>query len=443
MKFLAVHLDLAASPRRSRWVLLVLVAATIAFAAATACGGGGLTSNQRASTAGVVVGGSGSVDAIAVQRDGKVVVANSDAGSVFGLVRYTAGGGLDGSFGKSGVVLTAVGTESHNFDMVIQADGRIVSAGYGGPTTFALTRHLVDGRLDQSFGRGGKVVTSFGPISSIADANALAIQADGKIVAAGDYSVDVPESFALARYMPNGKLDATFGSGGKVLTGFRSGSNGAKDVAIDGEGRIVAAGSTALVRYLPDGGLDPGFGTAGKVLTGFGPKRNVTLGAIAIQPDGKIIAVGESGDYGSGGRFVLIRYTPAGHLDPSFGRRGEVVTALGPKTSAGAQAVVLQPDGKIVAAGTLALLDQTRKNFRGDAVTLSDIALVRYLPDGRLDPTFGKAGTVITNVGPFDSASAIALQPNGNIVVGCGESGKIALAGYLPNGRLDPSFGGG
>jgi uncharacterized delta-60 repeat protein len=432
----------------------------------------------------VVVGGRGDVVALAMQRDGKiVVVANGDPNTgegPSGLVRYTAKGGLDRSFGKGGVALRAFGIDSYTFDAMIQADGRIVSAGYGGPDyVFALARHLVDGRLDQTFGRGGKVLTGFG-LGSLTDANALALQADGKIVAAGDHQGGARWSFVLARYMPNGKMDATFGSGGDVLTGFESGATldasdvgfyfvgaYASDVAVEGDGRIVAAGSTAarpkhpsrfaLARYLPDGRLDPGFGTAGKVLTGFGQKRYATLGAIAIQPDGKIIAVGSEG-YGSFGRLALVRYTPAGRLDPSFGRGGMVVTSFGPKTSAGFSsasfsrpddppaglALALQGDGKIVVAGTDSML-------RSGAGEPEGFALARFLPSGRLDTSFGNGGRVLTRL-DLTFGSAVMVEPDGSILVGGGKivgrpigvgERKIVLARYLPNGRLDPSFGAG
>ena len=167
-----------------------------------------------------------------------------------------------------------------------------------------------------------------------------------------------------------GDLDPTFGSGGKVTTDV-GGSDGAQAVAIQGDGKVVAAGlgnfagpgtgDFALARYNPDGSLDTSFGSGGKVTTDFGGFDAAS--AVAIQPDGKIIAAGRSGS----GDFALARYNPDGSLDSSFGSGGKVTTDFGGFDSA--FGVALQADGKIVAAGFQATSTQ-----RG-----TDIAVARYL----------------------------------------------------------------
>ena len=222
--------------------------------------------------------------ALAIQRDGRLVVAGRSAygGWRFALARYTAGGKLDPSFGGDGKVVTAFGSRGYSWTsaLAIQRDGKLVAAGRSRVTALsddsAVGRYSARGRLDSSFGRGGKVLTDFGSRKRVSGwANAVAIQADGKLVVAGSSGIiaDGPWRFALSRYTARGKLDPTFGSGGKVLTRFGPVSDSAVAVAIQRDGKIVAAGSDvrnhavfALARYTPGGKLDPSFGSGGKVL---------------------------------------------------------------------------------------------------------------------------------------------------------------------------------
>jgi uncharacterized delta-60 repeat protein len=240
---------------------------------------------------------------------------------------------------------------------------------------FALARYMPDGRLDASFGAGGKVVTDFGGkapggvYDEAAVAKAIAVQADGKIIAAGRSSQD----FALARYRPDGRLDGSFGAGGKVVAKVGSDDvDEAVAVALQADGKIVVAGSTSprnqawvVVRLTPRGRLDRSFGSGGIASPGGGGFSS----AVAILRDGSMVV--------GGMRFVpdrepwapaLIRYTRNGHPDPTFGKGGLVRTA-----GNGLSAVVIQDDGKIVVAG--------------EAVTRGhdDFLLVRYKRDGSLD----------------------------------------------------------
>jgi uncharacterized delta-60 repeat protein len=280
-----------------------------------------------------------------------------------------------------------------------------------------------DGDLDTSFGDDGQLTTDF-PIGSFA--TAVTVQADGKIVAVGAAAgASIDGEFAIARYEPDGDLDETFGDGGTVVTPI-AGGNGdvARSVAIQENGRIVVAGTDswrkwALVRYRGDGMLDDSFGDGGIVRTNFTPGDDVAWD-LAIQPDGKIVAVGAAG-FGQQG-FQLARYRRDGRLDRSFGNGGLVVTRY---HGANARTVALQPDGRIVVAGY---------NSRG-------LALARYRRDGRLDRTFDGNGTIGPVVwGVF--ALAVAIQPNGRIVVaGDLDIFAFGLARFLPDGRLDRSFG--
>ncbi|MCI0529632.1 MAG: hypothetical protein L0Y56_19490, partial [Nitrospira sp.] len=191
------------------------------------------------------------------------------------------------------------------------------------------------GDLDPTFGTGGKAITDFGGSDQ---ASAIALQANGKIVVAGSSEIDGFLDFALARYNTDGSLDTSFGTAGKVTTDFGGSNGGAFAVALQQDGRIVAAGRTfiffgltsdfALARYNTDGSLDTSFGTAGKVTTDFGGNNDGVF-AVALQADGKIVAVGSSQIGIMNSDFALARYNPDGSLDSSFGSGGMVTTDFG------------------------------------------------------------------------------------------------------------------
>ncbi len=299
------------------------------------------------------------------------------------------------------------------------------------------------GTLDQSFGTGGKVATSFG--SSYDAAYAVAIQRNGKIVAAGVSGFGV---FALARYKPNGTLDASFGRGGKVKTPF-SQKAAATSVALQEDGKIVAAGGGGgdfvLARYKPNGTLDPAFGSGGRVTTEIEPDNYAEALALAIQPDGKIIAAGGTSPNGGVDYvFALARYNPNGTLDPSFGSGGTTTTTIGSEHASIVWGVVVQPDGDVVAAG----YDFTY-NGEDQPTTLGHFELARYQPNGTLDPSFGTGGRVTTQIGSGDAAFDVALQSDGKIVAaGTSQATstaplKFALIRYKLDGSLDPDFGSG
>jgi uncharacterized delta-60 repeat protein len=338
------------------------------------------------------------------------------------------GGTLDPMFGTGGRVLTDFGGQDMAYGMAVQADGKVVAAGFanvGGHYDFALARYNRDGTLDATFGTGGKVLTDFSGAGSFDEARAVAIQPDGKVVAAGGSTAGGNDVFALARYNFDGTLDATFGAGGKVLTGV---AGDAYAVAVQPGGKIVAAGSSstdfALVQYNHDGTVDATFGAGGKVLTDFG--GNDYAYALAVRPVGKIVAAGFSDARGSYD-FGLARYNRDGTLDATFGGGGRVLTDVsGAGSYDVALAVAVQPDGKIVTAGA------------SGAVRNADFVLARYNRDGTLDATFGTSGKVVTDVsgtGSDNEAFAVAVQPDRKIVA-AGVSGTIrsdfALARYQP-----------
>lgn len=343
--------------------------------------------------------------------------------------------GLDPSFGSGGKVATP-GLGGENSAMAVQADGKILLA--GGPITeFVLARYNADGSADATFGIGGKVTTDMiagGIVQE--EARAVAVQPDGRIVVAGYTRTGLPFGFALARYHPDGRLDTTFGSGGKVVGGL---GGRAFAVAIQPDGRIVAAGDDPtvemikVVRYLADGRVDTGFGTGGEALTDV-PGDGDRAANVVLQTDGAIVVSGDPIGGLSVGPTSLVRYTADGRLDPAFGAGGKL-TLSGQRVGEG---LALQGDGKLVLVGGV---DTPTAVMTGFAVT-------RLLPDGRPDPGFGNAGSVHTVVDRQggDAARAVAIQPDGRIVV-AGVSGRInpnfALARYGADGTLDSAFASG
>jgi uncharacterized delta-60 repeat protein len=369
---------------------------------------------------------------VAIQDDGRIVAAGSvsgaDAGD-FALARYNPNGTLDTSFSGDGKQTTAFAGFEGATAVVLQEDGKLVAAGGGGD--FELARYNADGSLDTSFSGDGKQTTDFGGF--IDQATGLALQGNGRIVAAGSSGNEFANDFALARYSPNGTLDTNFAGDGKQTTDFAGDTDGATGVAVQGTGKIVTVGVSgtdrdfALARYNQDGSLDPIFSGDGKQTTDFGGTFDGAFG-VALQGDGKIIAGGLGRNLGaaSGGDFALARYDFSGTLDPTFSGDGKQTTEFAGPDGAGAMAV--QDDGKLVVVGSAG----------------SDFALARYNPDGSLDTTFSGDGRQTTELGARDGASGVAIQDDGKIVaVGRGGfGGDFALARYNPDGTLDTSFSG-
>lgn len=361
------------------------------------------------------------------------------------LLALAVGSAYASGEGTRGAITTTFGLKSDDVaqTVVLQPGGKILLVGYrwdgGDNPEFALARYKANGSLDPAFGSGGKVTTGFG------FANAATLQPDGRIVAVGTILVARPDfDFGLARYEPDGTLDSSFGSAGKVTTSFGPTADSAQGVVIQQDGKIVVGGSTgfpqqrddrfALARYDADGSLDSSFGSGGRVTTSFGSPGDDSVHAIALQPDGKIVAAGTNFVAGREGAadFALARYEPDGSLDPSFGTGGKVTTTFGTGSDVG-NAAILQPDGKIVVAGY---------TFLGTTGP-SAFALARYNPDGSLDHGFGQGGRVTTDLGPTSSAWAVALQPDGKIVAAGSGDARFALARYNPDGSLDAGFGVG
>jgi uncharacterized delta-60 repeat protein len=389
----------------------------------------------------------------AVQADGKIVVAGSVFGATsdFLLARYNADGTLDAAFGSGGIVTTDfAGGDDAASAVAIQSDGKIVAVGaaYMGSATrgdFALARYNTDGSLDATFGVGGKVTTDFYQRGDAA--NAVVIQSDGKIVVGGTTRNSILHQFqlGLARYNTDGSLDAAFGTGGLVSTTILGLDDEILALALQTDGKIVAAGYTyigglnydfAIARYSgTDGSLDASFGTGGIVTTDFaGGDDNVN--SVVIQSDGKIVVAGHAYSAGPGYDFALARYSGVdGSLDPTFGSGGKVTTDFSGGFDA-AGPLVMQPGGLLLVAGVAT-------SGSGN----SDFALARYhAVDGSLDATFGTGGKVTTDFsGGPDSATAVLLTASRIVAVGLATkpvTGRdLALARYMSDGTLDSAWG--
>jgi uncharacterized delta-60 repeat protein len=401
--------------------------------------------------------------AIAIQSDGKIVVAGmvyNSGGTYydFGLARYNTDGSPDADFGIDGKQTTDFfNFADYAFAIAIQSDAKIVVAGQAGDyltnnDDFALARYNTDGTLDVSFDGDGKQTTGF--FSGGYDrAFALAIQTDGKIIAGGQvgnnatYDID----FGLARYTTDGALDAGFGTGGKQTTDFFGGQDVASTIAIQSDGKIIALGEAynnttrnsdfALARYNTSGSLDNRFDRDGK-LTDYYAAGVGEFAAIAVQNDGKIIAAGYAYNSSNNIDFVLARFNADGMLDKTFNRTGRQTIDFSGNDDY-VQAIAIQSDGKIVVAGS------SRKPDPSDPESyLADFALARINSNGSLDNKFNRSGKQTTDFfGSIDEAHSIAIQSDGKIVVAGGTENTnethfdFALARYNTNGSLDGTFG--
>ena len=341
--------------------------------------------------------------------------ASNGGGNDFALARYTITGTLDIAFDTDGIVTTTIGTFSLINDLAMQTDGKIVvggSAYYGTAYRFALARYNSNGALDTTFDTDGLVTSTFG---SECLAYAIAIQTDGKILAAGNATYGGVPGFALARYESNGALDATFGAGG-VVTATLGANSGINGVSLQPDGKIVVAGFAsdgtdihfALARYDTNGALDITFDTDGLITTTVGTDTIIEdrALALALQPDGKILAGGYTFDGVSDYYGALVRYTTTGALDSAFGAGGVVTLTRPAYTDIETFGIGLQTNGKIVVAG-----------YAWDS--RNNIMVARYNGNGTLDTTFGGGdGIIIEPLGTDCFSYDIKIQPNGYIVIG-------------------------
>jgi uncharacterized delta-60 repeat protein len=429
-------------------------------------------------------------DAVAVQPDGRIVVGGWTEYGDFLLVRVNETGTLDGSFGGGYVTTDFDGQFDACHGLAIQPDGKIVAAGtarVGGDNDFAVARYLPGGGLDTSFGGDGKVTIGFGGDDKCWD---VTLQDDGMVVLVGEYydDWDIDTDFAVARLTPGGSLDDTFNGDGKESYGF-DGTDVARAVAIQGDGMIVVAGDRdygsdgALARLWSNGVPDASLDGDGKVIV----QGSEGFEDVAVQPDGRIVTIGKQST-ASEVRLAFHRILVDGTPDPTFGDGGAAsfdlgafdrgrnvallpdgrilghgtsdpgatcfirlwqdgtldgggTTALGfppsflgPGSHERPAGMVVQPDGKFVVAGEVANADRSEYDF----------GVARFLPDGRPDLSFGTLGCATLDFHNADIARAVALQPDGKIVV-AGHTGtgnvNFLVARFNADGTPDTGFG--
>jgi uncharacterized delta-60 repeat protein len=326
------------------------------------------------------IGFSSFPEAVAVQGDGKILVAGNYTTGDFvpgfhpALVRYNTDGTLDAGFANNGVLADEVRFTEEMRDMVLQPDGKIIIGGQvsgldNGPATqFMLIRYHANGTRDSSFGEAGVVITPIGPFAAIED---IALQPDGKIIAAGVQGIHDPNGGMYTRY--------------------------------------------ALARYTGSGELDTYFGNNGIVTTDVVPEASDRIQAMELLPDGKILAAGAWFD-----RHTLVRYTTDGTIDMSFGTNGRIIREM----PGGALSLLIRNDGRFICGVQLS-----------DGENDLDFVMHGYEANGAVDNTFGNQGTLITNVGDDypnsnDILRCLMLQEDGKLLAGGSSSGRAALVRY-------------
>ena len=351
-------------------------------------------------------GGQDIISQILLTSDHKVLAvgsASANSGQGVALARYNTNGTLDTAFGSGGKVITQLSAKTTDGGgaVILDPSGRIIVGGHSYQTssqrgyssyTYAnvLMRYNANGSLDTTFGNKGKVVGTYSGPGTYDFWGTLRLQPTGssyKIVAEGSDQ----GSHALAKFNDNGSRDTTFGNNGEVLLGLLPGGGSVVPVAFQADGKIVGAyadGTTdheaiVVIRYNPDGSLDGGFGTGGKVITTAnslfgGSPAGTRVRAVAIDSAGRIDVAGGAGLYGGNGLdSLLLRYDASGALDTSFGSNGAVITNNSlVYSNEEYTSLVLQSDGKIVAAGYVpSSFDPNSGN-----ATL-DLSVARYLGD--------------------------------------------------------------
>jgi uncharacterized delta-60 repeat protein len=382
---------------------------------------------------------------VAIQpADGKILaVGQRDDGSISSLIvaRFNTDGTLDSSFGTNGVATPVSSTGVVGVTIAVQVDGKIVAAGFDLPiqSGFFVTRFNANGAPDTTFGQDGSLTIHFG--GALEGANSVAIGPGGTIVVAGSSlfgSIDSnPEVLvAIARLDSLGNLDPTFGTGGRVLSARGNGN----DVAVLSDGRILVSGS--VPDTLPTDFALLRFNTNGSPDTTFGGGDGIATAHfrdqdsaldMAVQSDGRVVLAGSVLNPGEPLSDALAQFDSDGNLDLSFDGDGKVI---GPPSadSYSATGLAIQSDGAIVTVGSVAF-----------GPTVSDVRSVvsRYTSNGSLDPAFGSGGRVIADFpGNWALSGGGAIQSDGKIVLVGAQTDQNQLLGliarFLGNGGPPP-----
>jgi uncharacterized delta-60 repeat protein len=345
-------------------------------------------------------------------------------------------GDVDGAFGRDGsVTLQSLGADVRAGAIALQPDGKIVATADSGEG-LAVVRLTAEGALDRRFGSRGQVQVAVPGAS----ARAVALFRDGRILVAGTVARPAgPGRVVVARLLPSGELDPSFGADGVALVGPEGATVESMAVARDGEvvlGGSVPRGERAAVlvmRLLPDGTPDPDFGTAGEVESDVSLLPGRATGVVVLADGGVAVAAAPELGRIDPGTFVALRLTPAGAFDPAFDGDGvvRVQTTARRLGDGGAAAIALGPGGRLVLAGT-------SRGSRGR----DDATVVRLSPDGALDPRFAGAGAVRL-VAPGRRSvhvDALARAPGGRLVLAGRSRGAAAIMRLTAAGRRDRGF---
>ena len=366
-------------------------------------------------------------NAIAMRAGGKPIVVgnvtnaiNPTSGTDFGIVAYNADGSLDYAFGSNAFVSISFDADDRANAVAVQTNDKILVAGKaanGSQYNLVVVRYDTDGTLDNTFGIAGIATLEIDDFDT--EATSIALQSDGKIVVTGLSQDQFNGNFyaILARFNTNGFLDNTFGTNGVVDLPAGNGYVG-KSVAIQSDGKIVIAcasqssvGNFVVIRCNANGSADNTFDTDGKVITNVGTDNSFAK-SLVLQSDGKIVVCGAAKE-NSQNVFAMLRYTTNGSLDNSFDTDGIVLTSFSP-IHATANAVAVQPDGKIFLTGNTTI------------TTNADMVLARYSSDGVLDQSFNYSGKLILPFG-YGNEGTNAMISNAN--------GAAYLAGFYHNGH--------
>lgn len=370
------------------------------------------------------VGALDEAEGVAIQADGKIVVAGragttTPNGSDFAVTRLNSDGSLDPTFGAGGKAMVDMGGQAYVGGVALAPDGKIVVAGWTTQSgDFQILRLAANGTLDSAFATGGKASVDFGLFDQ---AFAVAVQPDNKTVLVGRSQLNSGDNAAMARFNSNGTADTSFnGDGRRVLPAVQLINGiaaGYQSVAVQSDGKLVAGGGARLERFNTDGSLDATFGQGGRIE----PGANSAIFSVRLQPDGRIVAAGEQGFED----FLALRYTASGAPDATFNATGRLTVDLGGEDAA--YGTLIQADGKILLVG---IGGETRAD--PFAPLNGSMSLVRLTVGGALDSTFsddGKQSTVFgcpTTLPPGDQS------PMGSIYNPALVSPKVPPEGKAP-----------
>ncbi|MCW2924389.1 MAG: hypothetical protein JWM98_1793 [Thermoleophilia bacterium] len=356
---------------------------------------------------------------VAVQTDGKVVVAVSDAANTgFRIARFNENGTIDSAYGGGGTgrrTTTVPGSAAAQaYAVALQPDGKLVVAGWATGKDFVVVRYDVNGIEDASFGTGG--IASVNPGTGSGGAYDVAIQPDGKIVLVGRADLSGTMEVAAARLAADGTLDTTFNGGlGHIRLSVSAFSDAGLAVELAPDGKIVIAGETdfvgtpanrffLLIRLRADGTLDsPGFNGSGYRTLDFPAQNNERAYDVVVNPDLSIVVAGTSGL----NNFAVAKVNAAGAVDTTFGTSGYVGFQFAASSQGIATGILRQPDGRYLVGG-----DAQRGAADYDA------AFARLMPDGSFDTTLNGTGKLMVDipVTSDETAGGLGFAPDGSVV---------------------------